>query len=229
MYGLIILTSLILCLFLVEKDLSKRNRDFLWKSAFWMIIGGIIGARLYHVLDFSEHYFSEPLAIFKVWQGGLGIFGALLGAIIAFFVVGSLEKRKNANFSFLAWTDVFAFYAPLAHSLGRFANFYNNELLPYAFYESAASLILFGFFVFMRKFSVNKLFRGFYSGAYLISYGIIRLVLEQARTERWSVEGIYVAHIFSILFIIVGTGIVVYGKRNYGKTSKAYQKHTAGS
>ncbi len=227
MYGLTVFGSIILGLFLAEKGLNARDRAFLWKSAFWMIIGGIVGARLYHVLDFSQHYFNEPLSVLKVWQGGLGIFGALLGAVVTFYVVGALEKRKNVEFNFLAGTDIFAFYAPLAQALGRFANFYNNELLPYALYESAFSIVLFGFFVFLRKFHLSKLFRGFYSGAYLIGYGVIRLTLEQTRTEHWAVEGIYVAHIFSILFIIVGIGIVVYGKKHYGVATKTNQKHSS--
>jgi phosphatidylglycerol:prolipoprotein diacylglycerol transferase len=222
MYGIIILGAIIICLLIAEHNLRPTQRNFLWKSAFYMLLAGVAGARLYHVIHLHNFYFSHPSEIIKIWNGGLGIFGAIVGALIAFYIIGVVEKKKHNNFSFLAWTDIFAFFGPLAQSIGRIANLFNNELLPYAIYESILSLILFIFFGIYSTFAKNKIFRGFYSGAYLIGYGIIRLLIEQYRVQQWQVGQIFVAHIFSILFIITGTSVILFSRKIYGKNSKVY-------
>lgn len=220
MYGLIIISSIVFCLFLVEKGLNTTDRNFLWKSSFLMLISGLIGARIYHVLHLFDYYWAKPVEILKVWNGGLGIYGAIFGAVLAFIVITALQKKKHPIFSFFAWTDIFAFYAPLAQFFGRFANVANNELLPFALYESVASMLLFVLFVISSKAVKTKKIVGFYSGAYLVGYGLIRLVLEQFRQENWSLGQIYVAHIFSILFIIGGISIIFYALKQHGKNSK---------
>jgi phosphatidylglycerol:prolipoprotein diacylglycerol transferase len=61
---------------------TKQAEDIL----FWTIIGGFIGARLYHVLSSASYYTSHPLDIFKVWNGGLSIYGVVLGGVISLWI-----------------------------------------------------------------------------------------------------------------------------------------------
>jgi phosphatidylglycerol:prolipoprotein diacylglycerol transferase len=227
MYGLIIFGAIVLCLLLVETDLNPKIRPVFWKCVFWMIIGGVIGARVYHVVDYADLYIKNPLLIVQVWQGGLGIFGGVVGAVFVFCAFYIRQRYSGKNFSFFAWADIFAFYAPLAHSIGRLANLFNFELLPYAVYESTASLILFCIFLFLQKSVGSKIYRGFYSGAYLVGFGIIRVTLEHTRQTHWEFSGIYVAHIFSILFIITGIVILIIAKKIYENTASPSQhNHT---
>ena len=173
-----------------------------------MLIGGVVGARLYHVVHLNEYYTQNSSEVLRIWQGGLGIIGGLLGAGVAFIAIGLVERKKSGDFSFLWWLDVFCFFAPLAQSIGRWANYVNGELLPYAIYESICSIVLFGVFVLLKQ---KPRFSGFFFGAYLIGYGIIRFVLEFTKSDQWQLLGIYTAHIFSITFIITGLLVLRYG------------------
>lgn len=202
MYGLIVSLALLLCIFVIERGLDPNEMSILWKLVFYMLLGGIIGSRFYHVLHLHSYYIQDPIRIFYIWHGGLGIFGGIIGALVAFFIVAHLSKLD-----YLSWLDRFAFIAPLAHSLGRFANVVNRELLPYALYESIA---LFTIFIFFRYIKKNNLTKGIYSGLYLISYGVIRIVLEPTKLDAWNFGNIYVAQVFAIVFIITGS-LLIYG------------------
>ncbi len=206
MYGLILVTSLIACAFLAQKTVIPENRDLFWKLVFYMLICGVIGARLYHVIHFASYYIENPVLIIKIWHGGLGIIGGLFGALIALVLVLVQEKKTHTS---LYWLDIFTFFAPLAQSAGRFGNLANRELLPFALYESIGSATIFLFFLIMAKLKFKKT-QGFYLGTYLICYGILRLFLEPFKQDPWKLGTIYTAQIFSVLFIILGTGILNY-------------------
>lgn len=202
MYGLIITLSLVLCTFIVERNLAHQNKEVLWKLVFFMLLGGIIGARLYHVIHLHPYYMQDPVRILYVWQGGLGIIGGLLGASVSFLIIAARTKLN-----YLYWLDKFAFVAPLAHSLGRVANIVNGELLPYAIYESLGMLITFGLFVLIRN---KQLHQGTYSGLYLVGYGIVRIILEPTKQDAWDFGNIYAAQLFAIVFVIAGV-LILYG------------------
>jgi phosphatidylglycerol:prolipoprotein diacylglycerol transferase len=202
MYGLIITFSLVLCTLIVERELTNQDKELLWKLVFFMLLGGIIGARLYHVIHLHPYYMQDPVRILYVWQGGLGIIGGLFGAFVSFFIIA---VRTKLNYFY--WLDKFAYVAPLAHSLGRIANIVNGELLPYAIYESLGMLVVFSLFVIIRT---KQLRQGTYSGLYLVSYGIVRIILEPTKQEAWDFGNIYVAQLFAIVFVIVGA-LILYG------------------
>lgn len=78
--------------------------EFAEKLIFYGIVGGFIGARLYHVASSWQFYLRHPLNILEVWNGGLGIFGALIGGVIAGIVIYILERRKIVRRGFIAET-----------------------------------------------------------------------------------------------------------------------------
>lgn len=113
----------------------------------WVLIPGIIGARLYHVVDYWKYYGENPRQIFLVWQGGLGIFGGILGAIVGLWIFlkfkvqsirpelmprGSKFKNKAQNLKFseiyLSFLDLGVIGLSIGQAVGRWGNYFNQEL-----------------------------------------------------------------------------------------------------
>ncbi len=94
--------------------------------ALWAVPFGIVGGRLYHVLTDSQSYFGEggnPVAALYIWQGGLGIWGA-----IALGAVGAYIGARRAGLVFPPFADALAPGVVLAQAIGRFGNWFNQEL-----------------------------------------------------------------------------------------------------
>ena len=141
MYGLIVSFAIFISLNAAEKLATKSKLDInvLWRSSLWAIVAGVVGARLYHVIDFAYYYGQNPLSILFVHKGGLGIYGALIGGAIGFyFSLKSSVKGKKA--SLVDYFDVTAIVIPLGQAIGRWANLANKELfgvptnLPWGLY-----------------------------------------------------------------------------------------------
>lgn len=150
-YGIILMTGVIASSYLASW-LAKRkgmDTDFLWDSLIWVVIGGIIGARLWHIITpppsmieqgiTFQYYLTHPLDAINIRLGGLGIAGAVIGGGIAFYIVA---RRKGQNF--IEWIDIAAPVLPLGQAIGRWGNFVNQELygaptnLPWAIYIDPA-------------------------------------------------------------------------------------------
>lgn len=123
-YALIILTGFLLGLLLVYQTCEKRGvkKDTVWDTALLGLIFGIIGARIYYVL-FSLDEFDSFWDVFKIWNGGIAIYGGLIGAVISSFVYCRVKKVSAAK--------VFDVCAPgllVGQAIGRFGNFVNAEV-----------------------------------------------------------------------------------------------------
>ncbi len=207
-YGLMIAVGLLSAIF-VSAYLAKRrgrNPDDVYSLAFWLAIGGIIGARLYDFVIIEFDYFvQQPFDIFKIWQGGLAIHGAIIGGAVVMIIWCKLKKQK-----FLDWLDLAAAGLPLGQAIGRFGNYFNQELFggptdlpwgipidlahrpikylnsthfhPTFLYESILNFTLFLILFFlMRK---NKRPAGAIALIYLSGYGLIRFVMEFVRIDE---------------------------------------------
>jgi phosphatidylglycerol---prolipoprotein diacylglyceryl transferase len=95
---------------------------------FWIIIGGFIGARVYHVLSSFGYYLANPLDILKVWQGGLSIYGAVFGGLISLMV---FKKFFIFNISLLTFLDWLTPPLIFGQIVGRFGNLFNYEAFGY--------------------------------------------------------------------------------------------------
>lgn len=105
--------------------LDEKQADAL---LLWVVIGGFLGARLYHVASSWQYYFQNPADTVKVWNGGLSIFGALIGGFAVLLLFRALSRVKYPLLSFLDWL------APsvlLGQIIGRFGNFFNYEAFGY--------------------------------------------------------------------------------------------------
>jgi phosphatidylglycerol:prolipoprotein diacylglycerol transferase len=131
-YGVLIVSAIILAAFYAARQ-AKRNGDdpdHVWNALAFAIVLGIVGARLYHVFSRPEggmvgwdYYRQHPVEILYIWEGGLGIYGALLGGIL-----GVLIYTWRAGLRPLRWLDYGAPGVALGQAIGRWGNFINQEL-----------------------------------------------------------------------------------------------------
>ncbi len=242
MYGILISLGSIAAFFISEKALKRRdgNLRLFYKITNIAILAGIAGARAYHVIDYWQIYKTNPLLIPQVWKGGMGIFGALIGASVAIII--TLKTTKNNKLSILEWMDIAVLGIPLAQALGRWGNFFNKELVgketslawgillegkryhPLFLYESILNLILFLILINLEN-KRRKLKKGFIFFSYLVGYGVIRFSLEFLRMRSWSILGVNIAQAISLLIILVGMTGMYYKKhetadKNEGSTKQ---------
>jgi phosphatidylglycerol---prolipoprotein diacylglyceryl transferase len=142
-YGIILMFGALMAAFMTSWLAKRRsiNTEIVWDALLWVLIGGIIGARLWHVilpstadlvLDVQTGQLANPyfvggkvhlLDILTVWKGGLGIPGALLGGMLALAIY-----CRGHKLSTLLWYDLAMPGVALAQAIGRWGNYVNGEL-----------------------------------------------------------------------------------------------------
>ncbi len=163
---------------------------------FWGVLGVIIGGRLGYVLFYMPgFYLSNPLSIFKLWEGGMSFHGGLLGVLLALFWFA-----KRRQLSYFVLTDFVAPLVPLGLAFGRIGNFINGELWgrpsdwpwamvfpavdqvarhPSQLYQFAGEGLLLAILLWAYARKPRRL--GQISGLFLIGYGALRFMAEFAR------------------------------------------------
>ncbi len=232
-YGLLMAISVIVGYWLVRKIMRERAEEVQKFDEIlgWLIIGGLVGARIFDVFIFEWWYFTDHLGdIYKLWQGGLSWHGALLGGGVVLW----LWCRRYSR-SFLSVLDWFAPALALGQAIGRWGNYFNQELfglptslpwgipidqlhrpLAYAsanyfhptfLYESLALVVIFIILFILRKkpWPAGKLF-----GFYLLLASVVRLGLEFLRIdEQVLVAGMRVGLLVAIAGLLVGGWLVL--------------------
>lgn len=150
-YGVIIMLGALAGAYLVDRlaKLSGEDNEVVWDCLPWLLVGGIIGARIWHILTppasmvaqgiTVSYYLTHPLDAIAIWRGGLGIPGAVFGGVIAL-----LFYSRKKKISFLKWADFIVPGLALAQAIGRWGNFVNQELygapsnLPWAIFIDPA-------------------------------------------------------------------------------------------
>ena len=212
-YGLFIGLG-ILAAFEASVRLSKVrgiDRKLIESLFWWVIICGIFGARLYHVIDkWNTIYSISPKSVLYIWNGGLGIWGAIIGGVVGLLGYWVIKLRRKISFLYLM--DVAVIGVPLGQAIGRWGNFFNNEIVgrsgePLFLYESLLNLLLFGILIIIGR--MGRI--GLITGTYLVGYGLIRFALEPLRPDIivWKIAGIPTAMIFSALAIAFGILIIL--------------------
>jgi prolipoprotein diacylglyceryl transferase len=140
-YALLIVAGIFLALFLSEHFYRKANLPTaqLYDLAIWVIPFGLVGARLYHVITSLNLYFGKagnPLAVFYIWRGGLGIWGAVAGGVLGGFLYFKRAEKRKFNltnepmpgYSYGFILDLIAPGLVFAQAIGRWGNWFNGEL-----------------------------------------------------------------------------------------------------
>jgi prolipoprotein diacylglyceryl transferase len=124
-YALCIILGVIAAI-TIGKRRAPQDSELINELAVYVIPSGIIGARIYHVITTPEKYFNSHFSdAFKIWEGGLGIWGAIAGGALASYLV--LHSRGQRD-RFYILADALAPGLLIAQAIGRFGNWFNGEL-----------------------------------------------------------------------------------------------------
>ena len=229
-YGVIIASGMLLGILLAGVRAKRRG----WKSDLVLdfillaIPLAVIGARLYYVAFEWEQYAPNLIKIFAINEGGLAIYGAVIGGFLAAFLFTRVSK-----FPFLKLLDLVLPSLILGQMLGRWGNFINQEafgglvsnpalqFFPFAvyidalnewhqatfFYESFGNAILLILTLFISRKQPKD---GTLLATYFIGYGLIRVIVEEFRSDSLYLFGsIRVSQLLSGILILVGVALLV--------------------
>lgn len=191
----------------------------------FVIIFGVLGARLYYVA-FEWEYYSQNLGeIFAIRNGGLAIYGGILAGMLA-----SLFFSKIKKINFLTIMDTCAPAVPLAQAIGRWGNFINGEAhggetnLPWGIWVDGIKVhptflyeSILDFFIFLLLFFYMKKkqkFTGQLFFLYIIIYGFGRFIIEGMRTDSLYLGPFRISQIVSLVLVFVGGLLYFRKKRN---------------
>jgi prolipoprotein diacylglyceryl transferase len=236
-YGLLFACSFLFGYYLISKFLQKENlplhlRDVLLT---YMFIGVVVGARLGHCIFYEPaFYLSNPLEIFKIWEGGLASHGGALGILICLYIFA----RKN-KMSFLWILDRMVIIVALGGAFIRTGNLVNSEIIgkatdvPWAFvftrvdniprhpaqiYEAVCYLAIFASLMFYYYKKQGKPKEGIIFGWFLISLFTVRFLIEFLKEVQVDFEHslpLDLGQMLSVPFIIAGISVLI--RANAGK------------
>ena len=220
---------------------TKVSITFITDLIFWLIPVSIIGARLYYVIFNFDLYRDDIISIFKIWEGGLAIYGGIIASLI--FIYFRCKQKEQV---FIDVLDILAPSLILGQAIGRWGNFFNGEAYgpvttldslhnlhipqfiiegmniggayhqPLFFYESIGCLIGFIILLIIRSKLPKK---GTQTYFYLLWYGMVRVIIEFFRTDSLYIFNLKVSMIVSILLIIIGLLGILKNKGKFAKTS----------
>lgn len=128
-YGFFISTAIIIGILLAQKIGEKYNikKDDFFNLSIFIIVFSLIGARVYYVFLEFDYFIKYPIDIFKFWEGGLAIHGGIIGGLISGYLY--IKKYRDAyNLNFLLVADIVVVSLALGQSIGRWGNYFNQEL-----------------------------------------------------------------------------------------------------
>lgn len=248
-YALFILTGIILAIWLADVRLKKQGyaSGVALDVALWTVPVAIIGARIFHVLTHTGDYFypgADLTVVFKIWEGGIAIYGGLIGG-----AVGAWIGTKRSGVGFWAFADAVAPGILLAQAIGRWGNYFNQELFglpttlpwgleidqfnpaypdglpagtlfhPTFLYESIWSLV--GVVVLLLLDRKFTLRGGAMFGAYLIYYSIGRIWTENLRIDPSDIIFSLRTNVWSALLGVAIGAILIYLSSKRSKALEA--------
>ena len=246
-YGILITLGVVAATLLGVGEAKRRNMnpDVIWDALFWVVVAGIIGARIWHIFTpppsmlvpdpttgkLVNPYFAggipRILDMINIRKGGLGIPGAIIGGAIALWIYCRQKK-----ISFLGWADAVIPGVALAQAIGRWGNFFNQEVYgkptnlpwkiyidpahrvagyenydyfhPLFLYESLWNLMNMALLLWMARRFEKWLKPGDIIYIYMIFYAIGRFCLEFLRLDASQVAGINFNQTFMVFVALFG-------------------------
>ncbi len=231
-YGVMYVVGIAVALFVVLPFVESRgiSRDRAMEIFFPIVIAGLVGGRLYYVVQSNfGYYLSHPLKILATWEGGMAFFGAIFGA---FLMILYLSWRRHLPF----WSilDAGAIFAPLGQAFGRIGNIINGDIVGYqsncawctqyinpnsfpgrhdVAYQPAAAyelLISLAIFAALYSFRFRPRRAGVLFAAYLMLYSISQFLIFFVRDEPLVLAGLKQAQLTAVVTLVVGAALFVY-------------------
>lgn len=229
-YGILIAAAVVIGLVIAMRSAKRYgwDQDTLIDFALWAVPSAVVGARLYYVAFEWPMFQNDLLKIFRIWEGGLAIYGGIIGGVIC-----ALIFCKCRKLSFWTLADIVAPALALGQAIGRWGNFFNQEAygaavtnpslmwfpmavridatntIHYAtfFYESMWCLLIFVFLMALRRKFKH---RGDAMLFYLMLYALERAFVEGLRTDSLYWGSIRVSQLLSaLLFVVTAVFMIV--------------------
>ena len=240
-YSLILMVAIGVGIWLTAREAERRgfNKDDVYDAAVWIVLGGMAGARLFHVLDhWSHEYAADPIRALYIWEGGLAIWGALFGGLIA----GAWIAWRR-GWSLPKLLDAAAPGLVLAQAIGRIACVITGDAMgkstsgPFGFaytspnamvpqlgvyytpmpvYEFMINLVIFAFLWQLRKrnWADGRLFL-----VYLVFYSYERFFLAFTSSYRIIAFGLTQSQIVAVIGLLIGLTLLARYPRKLVKQS----------
>lgn len=239
-YAVLIVSGIVLSLFLMyftKKKYGIKYEDFL-EIFIFVLVGGVIGARLFYVIFNLEYYLQNISQIFNIQNGGLAIYGGIIaGSIIAYIAC----KLKKINF--FDFADFVVPYLALSQGIGRIGNFINqeaygmettnflrmrietesglSEVHPCFLYEMIGC---FAIFIILKLLQRKQKYKGEIFGFYLVFYGIIRFFVELLRADSLTFGKVKVSCVISVILAFLGISLYIKNMVCRKKSDKVNEK-----
>jgi len=261
-YGIIIMMGALAAAWLADRLARKRGLEdeLIWDAMPSLLVAGIIGARIWHILTPSasnvamglttKYYLTHPLDMIAIWNGGLGIPGAVVGGVLALYF---FTRKRQVSFPVLL--DVLAPGLIMAQAIGRWGNFINQELygapsnLPWAIaidpanrlpgfeqytrfhplflYESILNLFIMGILLYCGSRLKHWLKDGDIFLMYLIGYPVVRFSLEFLRLDTSQVGGINANQALMALIAVAAVAALIWRHRSGAPVKAAVSENEA--
>ena len=231
-YGVIIALGLVLAVVYGMRRSKKFGftEDDILDGVLWIVPFAILCARLYYCVFEWDNYKENPISILYIWEGGLAIYGGVIGAAIGLIVYTRIKKLRLG-----ALMDLVSLGFLIGQSIGRWGNFMNREAFgaatesflrmglynsrtgafeyyhPTFLYESLWNVVG---FVALHKLSSKRQYDGQIALGYVAWYGLGRAFIEGLRTDSLYLgggdSGIRVSQLVGFICFVVGTALMVY-------------------
>jgi phosphatidylglycerol:prolipoprotein diacylglycerol transferase len=223
------------CLSLAKRPPQVARPQDIDDFLVWATLGVVLGGRTGYVLFYNlPNYIAHPLEIFALWHGGMSFHGGAIGVCVAILLF-----CRQRRIPLMAFADIIVCAVPIGLFFGRIANFINGELwgrvtdVPWAMvfpnagplprhpsqlYEAfLEGIVLFTLLWYLQRFTTARLRPGTLSGAFLIGYGVARIVLELFRQPDAQLgflfDGVTMGQVLSVPLVIAGAWLVLRAKR----------------
>jgi prolipoprotein diacylglyceryl transferase len=245
-YGTLIAIGIVLAGYLAMRELARRHLDpeLAYQVASWCVPFGIVGARLYHVVTDWDRFSGHLTRIPALWEGGLGLPGVIAGGAL-----GAAIGARRAGLPVLVVFDCLAPGLVAAQALGRFGNYFNQELFggptslpwgleidpahrpaqyasdptfhPTFLYESIWNLLVCLVLLQLSRRAWSRLVPGTIFAAYLALYAPVRALLESVRVDpAQMLFGVrFNQLLFSAVFVLASTWFVLAWRRRLPKSA----------
>lgn len=250
-YGIILMLGAVAGAFLASREAKRRGYEpeIVWDLMIYLLIAGIIGARLWHIFTpppssgvTTEWYLTHPLDALNIRKGGLGIPGAVIAGVIVMFFYA---RRRGLNFT--DWLDIGAPGLALGQGIGRWGNFFNQELYgaptnlpwkifidpehrlnnysdvayyhPLFLYESIWNLGNMALLLWISRRYANWLKSGDIFLIYLIVYPVGRFLLDFLRLDASLVAGININQtVMAVVAVCAALSLFIRHRSNAAST-----------